>query len=270
MSVQPLDRQASLQIHDERVRRWARDCDDRTLHPILLVLGYGTDLETGACEYRVDVIASRMARYTPGHRKPHRATVFRQLVRLESVGIVKTETRHTTGGRQRTSLRYVDFTRTLRFGQAVEHFWNAPCDPGCDPSATPDATPRSILSSSHVSIPPLSGQKGQYLEPSQKKSAPAGRKGRDHASALRGAPADICNSYWVRQDGSFRKTTENGAAVSGKPGEVRVDLSPAEAKTLWSSQYGPRGKLTDERLGYMARRYQPALMAKVLSRRSQR
>ena len=234
MSVQPLDRQASLQIHDERVRRWARDCDDRALHPILLVLGYGTDLETGACQYRVDVIAGKMARYTPGNRKPHRSTVFRQLARLESAGIVKTETRHTASSRQRTSLRYVDFTRTLRFGQAVEHFWDAPCDPGCDPSATPDATPdatpRSILSSSHVSIPPLSGQKGQDLEPSRRRVSLRGARAGtmpQHCAESAG-PISATATGCGRMDRSVKRwrTTQPSAASPAKCGLTSAQMRP--------------------------------------------
>ena len=111
--------------HNARVRRWVKDFDDDTLHPVLLVLGYGVDLADDTYKYNVVAIANGMARWRKG-KVAGRATVFRQLAKLESLGIIKSADQFGPTGRQKITHRIMDFRQAVRFGQPVEHLWDDP------------------------------------------------------------------------------------------------------------------------------------------------
>src|SRR5262249_30064222 len=122
------------------VRRWVKDFDDATFHPILLVLGYGVDLDDNTYKFNVVAIANGMARYRDG-KKPVRSTVFAQLAKLETLGIIKSEDQFEPSGRQAITHRVVDFRQAVRFGQPVEHLWDAPLPGQDETDRTPDRTP---------------------------------------------------------------------------------------------------------------------------------
>ncbi len=226
-----------LPDHNARVRRWVKDFDDATLHPILLVLGYGVDLDDNTYKYNVVAIARGMARYRKG-KVPDRATVFRQLAKLEALGIVKSDDQFGPTRRQKITHRIVDFRQAVRSGQPVGHLWDAPlpagsgtrdaaphATPDATPGATPDATP--LLSSTVSEL----SQLALVLSSSDTKIAnadeiPSGEEGEEE-------PTRYNNSYFLgisrkHPDGYFRP-------VEGAPrrGETRVDLSVDEARFMW-------------------------------------
>lgn len=136
---------AALADHNARVRRLARDYDKK-YRPVVLVIGYRTNLGTDSTFVRVSKIAAATARYTDNKKPLSRASIFRLLAEMEKAGAVKTEARFDPRtGRQRSSVRVLNVRVAIRFGQPVEHLWDSPLPAGggrteCAP-LTPDETP---------------------------------------------------------------------------------------------------------------------------------
>jgi hypothetical protein len=200
---------------------------------------YG-DYDTGA---NIRVSCARLAgELGPGVSK---RTVKKAFWILETAGLFVCTRR----GGPHPGSNEINYFRAVMPGEVVP-----PEDIGMSCTGTTVVPPEDTRpSSSDQGINPLEAKP----DSSQKKRAAARPGDTGHATAPRGAPAapaGICNAYLVSRDGSFRKAIEDGAAVDPRAGEERIDLSPGEGKSLWSARYGPRGKLTEERLGYMRRK----------------
>jgi hypothetical protein len=186
MAKQPMH--PRLPDHNARVLRLARDYDKK-FRPVVIAIAKHMNLETGDSFPRVQLIMRESARYT-GNRKPlSRASVFRLLAEITDAAALKTEARFGPTGRQRSSIRYLDVHVAIRFGQPVEHLWDAPLPgdetPGKTPGETPDETPIT-LSISPINSPPNSDERERGQD------HPGGERGRDENTT---GDAGICNTY---------------------------------------------------------------------------
>ena len=116
---------AKLADHNERARRLARDYDKK-YRPVVLSLAYHMNLETTESFPRTKVICRESARYTDNGEPLSRRSVFRLLAEMTEAGAIKTIPRFGPTGRQRSSIRYLNTRVAIRFGQPVEHLWDAP------------------------------------------------------------------------------------------------------------------------------------------------
>ena len=225
-----------LPDHNARVRRWVKDFDDTTLHPILLVLGYGVDLDDNTYKYNVVAIANGMARYREG-MKPVRSTVFAQLAKLEALGIIKNEDQFGPTGRQRITHRIVDFHQAVRFGRPVDHLWDAPLPdetpdrtPSETPGRTPDRTPSLSLTVSELSSTNSFSER-DGASPSREIERGPGRARPDKDAS------GICNTFiaWeVKGSGKKVAFRKDKPPRQKPPKHARVvELSPAEASFMF-------------------------------------
>lgn len=227
-----------LPAHNARVLRLARDYDQK-YRPVLVPIAKHMNLETGDSFPRVATIMRESARYTDKRKPLSRASVFRLLAEMEAVGAIKTEPRFGPTGRQRSSIRYLDVHVAIRFGQPVEHLWDAPVaedeTPGETPHKTPDETPITLSIS-------LNNSPSNSVKTGDKGASPNREIEReDQAEILARAEASspgMCNTYtyWqVKRSGNWVYFRADKPSRQTPPKSAKqVTLSPAEAKFMWS------------------------------------
>ena len=224
-----------LPAHNERVVRLARDYDKK-YRPVVIPIAKHMNLVTGDSFPKVATIQKESARYT-GDRKPlSRASVFRLLAEMRDHGAIKTEARFGPTGRQRSSYRYLDLHVAIRFGQPVEHLWDAPVagdeTPGETPGETPDETPIT-LSISLKNSPTNSGKTREVgASPSREIERGPGfaRPAKDESSGM-------CNTFMVWKSKSTGKTvhfrTDKPSRQTPPKHAKKIILSPAEASFMF-------------------------------------
>ncbi len=261
MARQPMH--PRLPDHNARVLRLARDYDKK-FRPVLIPIAKHMNLETGESFPRVETIMRESARYTDDRKPLSRASVFRLLAEMRDAGAIKTEARFWPSGRQRSSYRYLDLHAAIRFGQPVEHLWNAPLPedetphetPAETPGETPDETPITLLELSPNSR--KNSPSNSSLETKTVGPIPSGEEVEEATG--------YNNSYFVgtsrkHSDGYFRK-------ASGAPrrGESVVGLSPDEARFMWRSL-----RTHDDRLAFLkgSARHRATLMDRAAQREAE-
>ena len=208
-----------LDDHNARVLRLARDYDKK-FRPVVIPLGKRMNLETGDSFPRVQLIMRDSARYTDNRKPLSRSQVFKLMAEMAGAGALKTEPRFGPTGRQRSSIRYLDVHVAIRFGQPVEHLWDAPLPgdetPDETPGETPDETPITLSISPINSLPDSDvRERGQ--------DHPGGERGRDENMT---DDAGICNTYIF-----WRIKGKAGAKVPARTSRKAVVLGEISAQS---------------------------------------
>lgn len=255
MAKQPMH--PRLSDHNVRVLRLARDYDKK-FRPVVIPLGKRMNLETGDSFPRVQVIMRDSARYTDNRKPLSRSQVFKLMAEMAGAGALKTEPRFGPTGRQRSSIRYLDVHVAIRFGQPVEHLWDAPLPgdetPGKTPHETPDETPitLSVSLKNSPSNSVRTGEKGASPSREIERGPGAARRDKDAArpsvaqpgqdraqrdADTRAKSSGICNTYiaWEVKGTGKRVMFRKDKPPREKPpkGAKVVELSPAEASFMW-------------------------------------
>lgn len=232
-----------------RVRRLARDYDKK-YRPVVLVIGYKTNLATESTLVRVSKIAAATARYTDDRKPLSERQVQRIMAEMIKHGAMKVEERWGTTGRQRSSVRILNVRVSIRFGKPVEHPWDAPLPPvlyssGAQgiPDVTPDVTPITI--SSLPKNYPLTNSPGCAGEEDRIVDEP-GKKERLAPSAYAGAPATVAGhgdnpperTYLVRRYRSgklayARLDRASRLGAKGVASDTTHVISEAEDAWMW-------------------------------------
>lgn len=242
MAHQP--RHPRLPAHNARVLRLARDYDQK-YRPVLIPIAKHMNLETGESFPKVATIMRESARYTDNRKPLSRASVFRLMAEMTGASAIKTEARFGPTGRQRSSIRYLDVHVAIRFGQPVEHLWDAPVaedeTPGETPRETPDETPitLSISLNNSPSNSVKTGEKGASLSREIEREDQAEVPARAEASSPAVEKSSgMCNTYtyWqVKRSGNWVYFRADQPSRQTPPKSAKtVTLSPDEARFMWS------------------------------------
>lgn len=137
----PAASKSALTDWNRRIRRLARDYAPK-YRPLVLILGYHTNLSEGRTYVNVQTIAQESARYRDG--KPLCARqVKRILAEMTEMGVLKSEERFRESGRQTSSYRVLVTSLAIdRPGFTKRHdFWAPLPEENVTPDVTPDVTP---------------------------------------------------------------------------------------------------------------------------------
>lgn len=237
---------AALADWNRRVRRLANAYAPK-YRPLVLSIGYHTNLEEGQTYVKVDTIVGESARWTASGKPLDTRYAKKLLAEMKAVGALTAEERYRDDtGRQTSSYRSLNTSIAVdRRGKPVMHDFRAPLDespqvreekdtPQDTPKDTPGDTPQDTRTSSYLSP--------DYQGTSNDLSPAARGDGEDRPEPFSGEEEKpgLGNVYIVRtyksgKQAYARLDRAQRLAAKGVSSEQVVSLSDDEASWMWTA-----------------------------------
>jgi hypothetical protein len=252
----------SLKDWNRRVRRLANAYAPK-YRPLVLSIGYHTNLEEGQTYVKVDTIVGESARWTASGKPLDTRYAKKLLAEMKAVGALTAEERFRDDtGRQTSSFRSLDTSIAVdRHGKPVDHDFWAPFDESAQDTEkkdTPRDTPKDTPGNTPQDTRTVSELSPNYQRTNNDLSLGDGDDWREPFSGKEEKPGQG-NIYIVRTWKSGKKAyarldRADGLASKGAFSDQVVRLSDEEASRMWTAwpAVSPEPPETREaRIGYL-------------------